>query len=137
MKENNLKNKKAEILVGNIVFILLNLIFIFILILFLLKQGNGAVVLEQSYAKKISLLTNAGQPGMQMLIDMEKGMKIAEENGLDFKDVVSINGNIVNVKLDSNSGYTYSFFNDVSLYAYPDKLNGKYTGMYVLNIANK
>ncbi len=130
-------NKKAEILIENVVFILLNVLFLFILILFLLKQGNGTIVLEQAYAKEISLLVDAAQPDMQILMDMEKAMKTAKDNGVDFSEVVKITGNVVEVKLDPKSGYTYSFFNDVSLHASPEQLNGEYTGMYILNILRK
>ena len=42
------KNKRGNILVENIVFIILNLVFVAILILFIMRQGIGAVVLEQS-----------------------------------------------------------------------------------------
>ena len=70
-----------------------------------------------------------------ILIDMEKGFETADKNGIDFKDVVLVNGNVVEVKLGPNSGYTYSFFNDVSLSAYPDKnRENEYTGLYVLNV---
>jgi len=136
-KRGDIKDKKAELLIGNVVFIILNGLFLFILILFLLKQGNGTIVLEQAYAKEISLLVDAAQPNMQIKIDMEKGMKIAEDNRIDFREIVKVTGNIVEVKLDPKSGYVYSFFNDVVLYAYPEELNGEYTGLYVLNIVRK
>ena len=133
--KNFKKSKKAAILIENVVFILLNAIFIFVLILFLIKQGQGVVVLEQIYAKEISLLTDSAKPGMQIRIDMEKAMKIAEKNNLDFRGVVGVSGNVVQVKLNSNTGYTYSFFNDVNLQVYPERdRNNEYTGLYVLRI---
>ena len=130
-------NKKGEILISNVVFIILNVLFLFLLILFLLRQGSGGIVLEQIYAKEIALLADSAQPTMLIKIDMEKGMKIAEENGINFDNVVTINGNLVKVKLTENSGYTYSFFNDVSLMAYPDKVNNHYNGLYVLTVVGK
>jgi hypothetical protein len=126
-----MKNKKAEILIGNLVFILLNAIFIFVLILFLFKQGEGAIVLEQTYAKQIALLVDSAHPDMLIKIDMEKGYKIAEKNGINFADAVSVHGNVVHVQLNDKSGYSYSFFNDVRLTAYPDKTQ---EGLYVLAI---
>jgi hypothetical protein len=131
-----MKKKRGEILIGNVVFLILNALFLFVLILFLVKQGQGAVVLEQVYAKEIALLADSAKPGMQIIIDMEKGFEISNERGLDFVDVVSVKGNVVEVKLSSKSGYTYSFFNDVNLNVYPDKnKNNEYTGLYVLNFA--
>ncbi len=128
------KNKKAEILIGNVIFILLNVLFLFVLILFLLKQGDGTIVLEQLYAKQISLLADSANPEMLIKIDMERGMEVAEKNGIDFREVVKITGNVVEVKLGENSGYSYSFFNDVRLNAYPDELNNEYNGLYVLTV---
>ena len=114
---DKIMNKKGTILVENIVFIIFNLLFLSILVLFLLKQGSGVIVLEQSYSKQIAMVVDSAKPVMIIKLDMEKGMKLAEDKGIDFKDAVKINGNVVRVKLTQNSGYTYSFFNDVDVSA--------------------
>lgn len=124
-------NNRGEILIENVIFILLNAIFLFILILFLIKQGQGAIVLEQIYAKEIALLIDSAKPEMLIKFDMEKGLKIAEKNGMDFEDIVRIDGNLVRVKLSQDSGYTYSFFNDVRVGSYPDRAE---EGLYVLTV---
>ena len=110
-------NRKGNILTENIVFIILNLIFLIILFLFLFKQGEGAIVLEESYAKQISLLIDGAKPGMIITLNMEKGINLAEKNKIS-KDIVSIQNNIVTVKLTDKGGYSYSFFNDVNLNYY-------------------
>ena len=107
--------KRGTILVENVVFIVLNILFIAILILFIARQGSGAIVLEQSYAKQIALLIDSAQPGMIIKLDMEKGKNLAEENGINFEDAVRINGNTVIVKLSDQGGYSYSFFNNVNV----------------------
>ena len=115
-KSKNLnKNKKASILTENIIFIILNLIFLTVLIVFLLRQGSGIVVLEQSYAKQLALLIDSSQPGMLIELDMTKAIEVAANNGLEARDIIEINKNIVKVKLSAKSGYEYSFFNDVSV----------------------
>ena len=114
-------NKRGQLLVENIVFIVLNLVFLTILLLFVLKQGSGAIVLEQSYAKHIAMLIDAGQPEMVIKLDMKDARKLAEKNGLDFtlkNNVVKIQNNIVTIKLSEKGGYSYSFFNDVDANAY-------------------
>ena len=124
----------------NIVFIILNLLFLTIIVLFLLKQGSGAIVLEQTYSKQIAMLVDSSKPGMIIKIDMEKGQKLAEENKIDFKDVVRISDNTVRVKLTSQvkGGYTYSFFNDVNVAVSVLKNEkGEYTGMYMFTISGK
>ncbi len=114
------KNRKGTILVENVMFIVLNIIFIAILVLFLFKQGNGAVVLEQSYAKNIALLIDSAKPVMEMKLNMEDAIDLAEKNGVNREEVVKINENIVIVKLSEKGGYQYSFFNNVDVTAYPD-----------------
>ena len=99
----------------NVIFVILNILFLIILILFLLKQGQGAVVLEQSYAKQIALLIDSAKPGMVITLDMEKAKNLAEKNNLDFSEIVSVNNNVIFVKLSQKGGYTYSFFNDVDV----------------------
>jgi hypothetical protein len=114
------KNHKGTILIENLVFIILNILFLTILILFLARQGNGAIVLEQSYAKNIALLIDAGRPVMEMKLNMEDAMNLAEKNGVKREEIVKIKGNTITVKLSSKGGYSYSFFNNVDATAYPD-----------------
>ena len=132
------KSEKAEILVENIIFILLNIIFISILIFFLFKQSSGAALLEQTYSKQIALMIDSAKPVMEIKLNMEKMQKIAEKNKIDFKDVVSITGNVVNIKLSQKTGYEYSFFNDVEAKAFPETdSENEYTGIYVFTINEK
>lgn len=132
------EQKKGTLLLENVIYIILTGIFLFAVALFLIKQGSGAVVLEQAYSKEIALIVDSAQPIMVIKMDMSKGEEIAEDNGIDFKEVVKIEGNIVNVKLSENGGYNYAFFNDVDVKAYPEvNTQNEYTGMYILTINNK
>jgi len=114
------RNKKAAILMENVIFIILNILFITILILFLLRQGQGAVLLEQSYAKQIALLIDSAKPGMTIILDMGKAKDLAEKNGLEFKDSVTKTNTIITVRLSTSGGYSYSYFNDVNVSLYPN-----------------
>lgn len=130
--------KKGTILVENIVFIILNVLFLAVLVIFLLKQGTGAIVLEQGYSKQIAMLIDSSRPGMVIKLDMEKGESLAESNSIDFNNAIKIAGNIVVVKLTSKGGYSYAFFNDVTVTASPVKDDkGKYTGMYMFTVKQK
>ncbi len=120
--------KRGTILAENIIFIVLNLVFLTILIIFIAKQGSGAIVLEQSYAKQIALLVDSAKPVMIIELNMDKAQKLADKNEIDFNDVVKINEkNIVTVKLSDRGGYSYSFFNDVNVTAYPEGENYIFT----------
>jgi|TARA_B100001971_G_scaffold201305_1_gene213882 hypothetical protein len=121
-----MKEKKGNILVENIIFIVLNLIFLTILFLFLFSKVGDAAVLEEKYAKQIALMIDSAKPGMEIHLNMEKALK-KKEDSWNFKNVVSINDNIVTVKLRENGGYSYSFFNDVELEnPYPIEEDTKY-----------
>ena len=52
---------------------------------------------------------------MEFTLDMSDAVMIAEKNNLDLASIVQISENIVTVKLKDGSGYSYSFFNDVSV----------------------
>jgi len=119
-------NQRGDILMGNIIFIVLNLIFLTILILFLLKQGQGAIILEQSYAKNIALLIDYSKPAMEIYLDMEDAFELAKKNNIPFQDMVQIKENQVIVKLSDKGGYSYSFFNDVEVGQYPSVDNKGY-----------
>jgi hypothetical protein len=131
------KNKRGEILIENIVFIILNVVFLSILVLFLIKQGTGVVLLEDAYSKQIALLIDSAKPGTIIRINMEKGLDVAEEKGIPFDQIIFIDKNYLMVKLSEKSGVEYSFFNDVSVKSYPDELDGKYTGIYVITISRR
>ena len=65
--------KRGEIVLENIIFIILNLAFLTILVLFIISQGNGSVILEQSYAKQIALLIDAAPFNSIMKVNMAEG----------------------------------------------------------------
>lgn len=118
--------KRGTILIENVIFIIINLLFLTILILFIAKQGSGSIGLEQAYAKQISLIIDSAKPVSIIELNMNKALEVSEENGIDFEDIVTINKNIVLVKLTEDSGYEYSFFNDVEVNAYPGTEKGRY-----------
>ena len=128
--------KRGSLLMENFVFIALNLIFLTLLILFLIKQGQGAVVLEQTYAKEVALLIDSAKPETTMLLNIEKGKKIAEKNNVDIEEIIEIDSenHIVTAKLSEKGGYSYSFFNDVDATAYPDKTNPQEIVNYVIKV---
>jgi len=115
------KNRKAgKILFPTVIFIVLNIMFFGILLVFVFRTFGGAVVYEQAYAKQIALIINEARPVMEIKLNMEEAMKLAEKNNIDFDEIVEIENNAVIVKLSEKGGYSYSFFNDVNVTAYPD-----------------
>ncbi|HUS49865.1 MAG TPA: hypothetical protein VMV95_04090 [Bacillota bacterium] len=106
-------NKKGNILTQNIIFIVLNLVFLLILVLFLVSKSGGAAVLEEKYAKQMALILDSVEPGMVISLNMEDAIKIANKENRDLDDVIDVQDNIVTVQLREKGGYSYSFFNDI------------------------
>ena len=115
-----MKNKHGDILIENVLFLAFYIIFLAMLMVFVYSRGNSAMVIEQSYAKNIALLIDSAKPVMEMKLNMEDAFDIAEDNKIDKNKIVTINDNVVFVKLSSKSGYEYSFFTDFDVTVYPD-----------------
>ena len=120
-----LRNKRGENLIFPIViFIVLNLIFFSLLLMFVFKSSTGALVYEQAYAKQIALLIDSAKPVTQFSIDFTKGFEIAEKNELSFeekKNLVEFKDNRVIVKLDDKGGYGFGYFSDYGVSSYFDE----------------
>jgi len=106
--------KRGQILVENVVFIILNLIFLTILILFIYSKSGSEALLEEKYAKQIALIIDSAKPGMIIVLNMEDAIKKADGNW-DLNKVISVSGNTVTVKLREKGENSYSFFNDISV----------------------
>lgn len=113
-------NKKGNILTQNIIFIILNLIFLSILVVFLFSKMGSAAVLEEKYAKQIALILDSAEPGMIINLNMEDAIKIANKENRALNDIISIQSNVVKVQLREKGDYSYSFFNDIDVSIYPD-----------------
>jgi len=115
-----IRNKRgSEMILPPTIFIILNVVFFGILLLFIVKASTGAFVYEQVYAKQVALLIDEAKSDMQILVDFEEGVKVAEKNkkksnliGLDKEE------NKVIVNLGSKGGYAYKYFSDYEVNVY-------------------
>ena len=104
---------RGNILVENVLFIALTLIFLTILTLFLFSRMGAGAVLEEKYAKQIALIVDSAKPGMIIALTMEDVFeKTGKEN---FGKVVLIQDNLVTMKIGDGAGYSYSFFNNIEI----------------------
>ncbi|PIO07151.1 hypothetical protein COU59_03780 [Candidatus Pacearchaeota archaeon CG10_big_fil_rev_8_21_14_0_10_34_12] len=121
-----MKGKRGQVLPENVIFIVLNLLFLAILILFIYSKSGGEAILEEKYAKQIALIIDSSKEGMEIQLNMEDAFEKADKNNFDRKDVVIIDSqkNLVTVRLREGKGYSYGFFNDVNLdKPYPIDIN--------------
>tara|TARA_Y100000310_G_scaffold333757_1_gene411950 strand:+ start:1067 stop:1513 length:447 start_codon:yes stop_codon:yes gene_type:complete len=113
-----LNNKKSESLIyPTVIFIILNILFFSILLLFVFKSSSGALIYEQVYAKQIALMIDRAKPDMEISMDFSEGIKIAEKNKLSgerLKKIVEITSeeNKVTVSLSHKGGYNFKYFSD-------------------------
>jgi hypothetical protein len=111
-------SNKGNILTENIIFIVLNLVFLAILIIFLFSKMGNAAVLEEKYAKQIALILDSAEPGMEIHLNMKDAIKIANKENRNLDNIISVQDNVVKVQLREKGGYSYSFFNDIESFVH-------------------
>ncbi len=129
-----MKGKRGNILTENIIFLILNLVFIAILLTFVFTRAGTGALLEEEHAKQIALMIDSASPGMELKLEMGDAFEEAEKNGLDSNEIILKEKNVITVKLSSDSrGYSYSYFNDVSVGLEPYKESGSEGYIFVIN----
>ncbi len=111
------EKRGSTLLTENIIFIILNVVFIIILVVFLISRISNASLTEEKYAKEIALALDAASPGMKITLNMSDAFDLAKKNlgEKNLDEMVSINRNIVTVKLQDGRGHSYSFFNNLNM----------------------
>jgi len=120
-KMSFLKEKRADtVVLETTIFIILNLVFIVMLLIFVWSSGKGAFTYEEAYAKQIALLIDNAKPEMTLSFDIQKGVEIAKDKGIkedEINKIVKIDEkeNKVVVDLSGKGGYSYRYFTDYSV----------------------
>ena len=124
-------NKRADTMVlGTVIFIILNIIFFVVMVGFVYSSGNRDFVYEQTYAKEVALMIDKAEPEMAILLDISKLIEIAEENKKPTEEIFKINKNEnkIFVSLSGERGYSYKYFSDVEV---DIELDGKYLSINI------
>ena len=110
-----IRNKRGmNLLTEQVVFIILNVLFLSILLAFLYFQGAGKIILEKNTAKQIALLIDSSNPETEIVLDLSELSK-KKDPKLEWKDVISISGKDIIVRLDEKSEGRYSFFKNIDV----------------------
>jgi len=106
-----IKRRKANILTENIIFIILNLLFLSILILFVFSKSGGAAVLEEKYSKQIALILDSAKPGMTIRLNMDDALNKKEKDFAAFRlapdtlrEILSVAANATDLALSLTRG---------------------------------
>ena len=112
-----MKSKKAGILHENIIFIILNLVFLTALIVFIYLQTSSVHLMEEENAKKIALMIDVLRPGTEIELELAEFFEKAEKEGTEREKSVVIDNekNLVIVRGSEDSFYEYDFFNDLEV----------------------
>ena len=122
-----LNKRGVEIPLETVIFIFLNIVFVGgVLLLFVAKSSTGAVIYEQAYAKQIALSIDSAQPNSTILIDMQKGVALAQQQGKDRAFLVRIDNakKEIFVSLTPRGGYSFHYFSDASVSVRSDLTKG-------------
>ncbi len=107
-------SKRGQILIENITFIIFNILFFIVLILFL----SRSILSSENVAKQLALFIDSAKKDDIIVIDFEKVVEFAEKNNVERDEIVKIEDNEVFVKLKEDGIGRYSFFNDVEVKTY-------------------
>ncbi len=117
MDKQSKLNKRGDILM-NVMFITLNLLFFLTMALFVHRAASSAFVYEEAYAKKIALILNRAESGMEIELDISDLVNVALKNKIDptkIQEIIKIdsdNGTIM-VKAKPEGGFVYPYYSDL------------------------
>ena len=107
-------NKKAAdtTVIENTIFIVLNIVFFAIMLIFVYNSGSNILVKEQSYAKEIALIIDNCKPGMSVLLNINDLIETAKKNNFPVENIVKLDkkNNRVLVSLRQNSVFGFQYF---------------------------
>jgi hypothetical protein len=121
-----MKNKKGEMTLPVTIFLVLTILFFALMFFFVYKSSSGAAIYEQIYAKKIAVAIDASKPGMEIVMDISKGVEISKEAGsVGGQFRLSKSKDSVLVSLGGSGGYVQRFFSDYDVEFAPDYEKGE------------
>ncbi len=126
-----MKSKKGNLIVSDVIFLILAVMFIVLLFVFVARQSSNVFLIEQKTAKEVALIIDSAKHGMEIKVLLD-GNFIDKAKEFREKPIVidNVNKNVI-VKLNDKpgySGYRYGFFNNVNADA---RIDGDYLIMVI------
>ncbi|MBM3246937.1 hypothetical protein FJZ17_00125 [Candidatus Pacearchaeota archaeon] len=118
--KNFIKNKKGdEIISKQLIFLILNLIFLLAIMFFIVRASTGAAVLEETSAKTVAILIDSMKPGTEANFSLTKLYDFAEKNRYSGQ-VISIdsNTNTIHIQVLGSGGYNFQFLSSSKSFSY-------------------
>lgn len=114
----NKKGKIGDILMDNIIYLVLVIIFFSGMMAFVYSKMNGASVWEDFYAKEAAKVIDSAQAGDIVMLDVQQASDIAKKNGVaDFEQMFQFDKakNEVCVQLSRGGKSCYNYFTNVDI----------------------
>lgn len=114
-------NKKAQsssMLMNNIIYVIILVIFAVGMMMFIYSKMNGAAVWQDFYAKDIVKMIDSAKPGESFIINVQGATEIAKANKVsDFEKIFQFDNlkNQVCVQLGTGKASCFRYFNEVSI----------------------
>lgn len=107
-----MKNKNGKLVLETLIFMILNIVFIVVMLIFVNSSGNREFVYEQTLSKEIALIIDNAKSDMIFSLDLTKYIDIAKKNNQPIDKIVRTDDNRVMVSLKQKGGYSYQYFSD-------------------------
>lgn len=130
-------NQRAEILHEHVIFIVLNIVFFSVMLLFVYLQSSSVHLMEEETAKQIALIIDVAKPGTEVSINLKNFFEKAEKNGINRLNSIEIDKekNLVFVRGSEDSFFEYGYFNDGVDFAYSPK--GDYLELVIIDMGEE
>ena len=108
-----LKNKRAQdLLTGTVMFIVLNVAFFGLMLLFVTNVGTNAATLEKIYSRQIALTIDNMRPGTETTLYLPKLFDAAEKNKFtqEVVDLSVLEEGKITVRVAKGDGNSFYYF---------------------------
>lgn len=122
-----MKNKRGALLLGSVIFIILNVVFLSIVAFYITRSGNTASVFEETYSKQIALFIDGAKPGTRIELDVSEIYSIGRDN--NFPPIIKLEceKNRVITQLTKTGSYAFEYFSDLKKCDWKlDEINEKF-----------
>ena len=123
----NKKGESQDLLKGNLVYLILLVIFFVVMLYFVLNEQEGADIWADYYAKEIVKVVDFSKARDGICLDVHKATEIAQENEVEsFSEIFQADNieNEVCVKLSRGVKRCFKYFNNVDVVNLDLKLIG-------------
>jgi hypothetical protein len=124
-------NKRGDtVIYETVIFVVLNVAFFAVMLLFIWRAASDSVVYEQAYSKEVALMISNAKPGLTYFFDMRVPIAMVKDNkwmksSLSDKEIlnklitIKSEDNLVIATFTTNGGHSFRYFTDYDVKVTP------------------